>query len=58
MIALFHVKKEVDIKVISAAFHAVYYAALHKAEKRNLTLINRCGFKLFPIFNFIDAAGN
>lgn len=41
MIALFHVKKEVDIKVISAAFHAIYYAALHKAEKRNTTLINR-----------------
>lgn len=32
MIALFHVKKEVDIKVISAAFHAIYYVTLHKAE--------------------------
>ena len=32
MIALFHVKKEVDIKVISAAFHAIYYITLHKAE--------------------------
>lgn len=32
MLALFHVKKEVDIKVISAAFHAIYYATLHKAE--------------------------
>ena len=26
------VKKEVDIKVVSAAFHAIYYATLHKAE--------------------------
>ena len=32
MIALFQVKKEVDIKVISAAFHAIYYATLHKAD--------------------------
>ena len=32
MLALFPVKKEVDIKVISAAFHAIYYATLHKAE--------------------------
>ena len=32
MLALLPVKKEVDIKVISAAFHAVYYATLHKAE--------------------------
>ena len=32
MIAIFNVKKEVDIKVISAAFHAIYYATLHKAE--------------------------
>ncbi len=32
MIALFHVKKEVDINVISAAFHAIYYVTLHKAE--------------------------
>jgi len=32
MIALFHVKKEVDINVISAAFHAIYYATLHKAD--------------------------
>lgn len=32
MIALFHVKKEVDIKVISATFHAIYYVTLHKAE--------------------------
>lgn len=32
IIALFHVKKEVDIKVISAAFHAIYYVTLHKAE--------------------------
>ncbi len=32
MLALFHVKKELDIKVISAAFHAIYYATLHKEE--------------------------
>lgn len=32
MSALFPIKKEVDIKVISAAFHAVYFATLHKAE--------------------------
>ena len=32
MIALFHVKKEVDINVISAAFNAIYYATLHKAD--------------------------
>lgn len=30
--ALLPVKKEVDIKVISAAFHAVYFATLHKAD--------------------------
>lgn len=32
MFALLPVKKEADIKVISAAFHAIYYATLHKAE--------------------------
>lgn len=32
MFALLPVKKEVDIKVLSAAFHAIYYATLHKAE--------------------------
>ena len=32
MFALLPVKKEVDIKVISAAFHAIYYATLHKTE--------------------------
>lgn len=32
MLALFPVKKEVDLKVISAAFHAIYYATLHKSE--------------------------
>lgn len=32
MLALFPVKKEVDIKVISAAFHAIYFATLHKAD--------------------------
>ena len=28
------VKKEVDIKTISAAFHAIYYATLHKKRNR------------------------
>lgn len=32
MFALLPVKKEVDIKVISAAFHGIYYATLHKKE--------------------------
>ncbi len=32
MLALLPVKKEIDIKVISAAFHAIYFATLHKAE--------------------------
>lgn len=32
LFALLPVKKEVDVKVISAAFHAIYYATLHKAE--------------------------
>lgn len=32
MFALLPLKKEVDIKVMSAAFHAIYYATLHKAE--------------------------
>ena len=32
MLALFPVKKEVDTKAVSAAFHAIYFATLHKAE--------------------------
>lgn len=32
MFALLPVKKEVDVKVLSAAFHAIYYATLHKKE--------------------------
>ena len=32
MFALFPVKKGADVKVISAAFHAIYYATLHKKE--------------------------
>lgn len=32
MLALLPVKKDVDIKVISVAFHAIYYATLHKGE--------------------------
>lgn len=30
--SLLPVKKEVDIKVMSAVFHAIYYATLHKVE--------------------------
>lgn len=32
LFTLIPVKKEVDIKVISGAFHAIYYATLHKKE--------------------------
>lgn len=32
MLALLPVKKEADIKAISAAFHTIYFATLHKAE--------------------------
>lgn len=32
MLGLLPVRKEMDIKVISAAFHAVYFASLHKEE--------------------------
>lgn len=32
MFALLPIKKEVDIKVMSAIFHAIYYATLHKSE--------------------------
>ncbi|MCM1119362.1 MAG: TetR/AcrR family transcriptional regulator [bacterium] len=32
MLALFPIKKDVDIKVLSAAFHAIYFATLHKAD--------------------------
>ncbi len=32
MFALLPIKKEVNIKVMSAVFHAIYYATLHKAE--------------------------
>ena len=32
MLALLPVRKEADVKVISAAFHAIYFATLHKAE--------------------------
>lgn len=32
MLALFPAKKEVDTKAVSAAFHAIYFATLHKAE--------------------------
>jgi len=32
MLSLLPIKKEVDIKDMSAAFHAIYYATLHKSE--------------------------
>lgn len=32
ILALLPVKREVDGNVVSAAFHAIYYASLHKAE--------------------------
>lgn len=32
MLALLPIKRNVNIKVISSAFHAIYYATLHKAE--------------------------
>jgi AcrR family transcriptional regulator len=32
MFSMFPVKKKVDVKVVSAAFHAVYFATLHKEE--------------------------
>lgn len=32
MFALLPLKKEIDIKVMSAVFHAIYYATLHKEE--------------------------
>ncbi len=32
MFSLLSLNKEVDIKVMSAVFHAIYYASLHKAE--------------------------
>lgn len=32
MFALLPIKKEVDIKAVSAVFHAIYFATLHKAE--------------------------
>ena len=32
MLSMFPLKKKVDVKVISAAFHAIYFATLHKAD--------------------------
>lgn len=32
MFALLPLKKEIDLKVMSAVFHAIYYATLHKEE--------------------------
>lgn len=32
MLSMFPVKKDVDVKAISAAFHAIYFATLHKTD--------------------------
>ncbi|WP_026528044.1 TetR/AcrR family transcriptional regulator [Butyrivibrio sp. VCD2006] len=32
MLSMFPLKKKVDVKVISAAFHAIYFATLHKVD--------------------------
>jgi AcrR family transcriptional regulator len=32
MLSMLPIKKEVDVNVISAAFHAIYYATLHKSD--------------------------
>lgn len=32
MLSMFPIKKNLNVKVVSAAFHAVYFATLHKAE--------------------------
>ncbi len=32
MLSMFPVKKKLDVKAISAAFHAIYFATLHKAD--------------------------
>lgn len=32
MLELLPIKKEVDLKVLSAAFHAIYFATLHKED--------------------------
>ena len=32
LLAYFPIKKDVDVKVISAAFHAIYFATLHKTD--------------------------
>ena len=32
MLSMFPIKKDLDVKVVSAAFHALYFATLHKAE--------------------------
>ena len=32
MLSMFPMKKKVDVKTISAAFHAIYFATLHKDD--------------------------
>ena len=32
MLSMFPLKKKVDVRVISAAFHAIYFSTLHKAD--------------------------
>ncbi len=32
MLSMFPIKKDLDVKVVSAAFHAVYFATLHKND--------------------------
>ena len=32
MLSMFPIKKDLDVKTVSAAFHAVYFATLHKAD--------------------------
>lgn len=32
MLSMFPIKKNLDVKVVSAAFHAVYFATLHKTD--------------------------
>ena len=35
MLSMLPIKKDVDVKIISAAFHAIYFATLHKDDIGN-----------------------
>ena len=35
MLSMLPIKKDVDVKILSAAFHAVYFATLHKDDIGN-----------------------